>query len=231
MCIIAVSPAGIRQPDTAALRHMFDNNPHGAGYMVARNGRVEISKGYMRWEDFSRAITREAFTAADPVVYHFRISTQAGVNPEMTHPFPLTAFLEKTKILDCTCPIGVAHNGIIQLTSDRRDKEYSDTAHYIAEFLRYLVRTPEDLRKDAILDAIRRTTKSKWALMDGNGYIATVGDFIEEDGVLFSNSTFRAHERRTAFKCKNYTPIRSFFEDDPYADEDDPYADDLAYWR
>ena len=204
MCIIAVSRAGVRQPSMDELRQMFHSNPHGAGYMTARNNRVEFSKGYMTWDEFAHAINYEQFTADDPVVYHFRISTQAGVNPQMTHPFPLTADIRKTKMLEGGCPIGVAHNGIIQLTSDRRDKEYSDTAHYIAEFLRYLVRTPEDLHNEHNLEAIERTTDSKWALMDASGYIATVGRFIEHDGVEFSNGTFRTPLPRKQFRFKGF---------------------------
>ena len=225
MCIICASKAGVNQPTTKQLRTMFEANSHGAGYMVARNGRVEISKGFMTWEDFAHAVNYEHFTAADSVVYHFRISTQAGVNPQMTHPFPLTGAIEKTKLIDCHCPIGVAHNGIISLTSNPRDKVYSDTAHYIAEFLRYLVRSEGDLRNDKILSAIERTTRSKWALMDKTGYIATVGDFIEEGGLLFSNGSFREQRftlsRPTAYNCGNYRGeiIRGFFEDEPY-DED-----------
>lgn len=220
MCIICVSNRGIAQPTVNQMRRMFEANPHGAGYMVARNGRVEASKGFMKWEDFLHAVNYEHFTDDDAVVYHFRISTQAGVNPQMTHPFPLTGVIEKTKLIDFHCPIGVAHNGIIQLTSNRLDREYSDTAHYIAEFLRYLVRTPGDLRNDKILDAIERTTHSKWALMDGDGYIATVGDFIEDDGLLFSNATYR--ETNFKFSPPKNRPevIRGFFEDEPICDED-----------
>jgi len=68
MCIICSSAASVRQPSEAQLRRMFEANPHGAGYMVARNGRVEISKGYMSWAPFIKAIRYEKFTAADPVV-------------------------------------------------------------------------------------------------------------------------------------------------------------------
>jgi hypothetical protein len=220
---------------------MFDNNPHGAGYMVARNGRVEISKGYMTWAEFLRAVNYEKFTAADPVVYHFRISTQAGVNPQMTHPFPLTSDITNTKLLDLTCPIGVAHNGIISLTSNRNDKEYSDTAHYVAEFLRYLVRDYEDMRTPEILSAIERTTHSKWALMDGDGHIETVGKFIEEgDGLLFSNNTYRPHSRVMAggytgtggggnYRYSgNNAVLRGFFEEDPMFEGVD---DNDSVWR
>ena len=213
MCIICASAAGVRQPSEAQLRRMFDSNPHGAGYMVARNGRVEISKGFMSWTPFIKAVRYEKFTAEDPVVYHFRISTQAGVGPEMTHPFPLTSHIEDCKMLDVSCPVGVAHNGIIRLTSDPTDREYSDTAHYIAEFLRFLLRDPDDLRDPAVLDAILRTTESKWAIMDKTGHIAIVGDFINEQGLLFSNSSFRGSSR-----LDNSRAQRNFFDSCPWPD-------------
>ena len=43
MCIICVSKPGVRQPDENTIRTMFYRNPHGAGYMFARDGRVEIA--------------------------------------------------------------------------------------------------------------------------------------------------------------------------------------------
>lgn len=106
MCIICVSKSGVRQPTVTELNTMFRNNPDGAGYMVARHGMVSISKGYMDFGEFLNAVRREHFTERDSVVYHFRISTQAGVNPEMTHPFPLSNRLERMEKLDTTCRIG-----------------------------------------------------------------------------------------------------------------------------
>ena len=43
MCIICVSKSGICQPDESTIRTMFHHNPHGAGYMFARGGRVIIT--------------------------------------------------------------------------------------------------------------------------------------------------------------------------------------------
>ena len=190
MCIICVSPRNVRQPSETIIRTMFDHNPHGAGYMVARDGRVQISKGYMNIDELLQALRVEHFTARDSVVYHFRISTQAGINPEMTHPFPLSNRLEDMKILDLTCRCGIAHNGIIRLTSDSREKEYSDTALFIQRYLRKLVREPADLRDPHVLDMIRLLAQSKFAIMDASGYIATIGDFINVRGLLFSNGSF-----------------------------------------
>ncbi|MGM9640572.1 MAG: hypothetical protein ACI3V3_04325 [Faecousia sp.] len=212
MCIICASAAGVRQPSEAQLRRMFERNPHGAGYMSARGDHVEIHKGFMTFEDFLHAVRYEHFTAEDAVVYHFRISTQAGVGPEMTHPFPLTSHMEDCKLLDVSCPVGVAHNGVIRLTSDYTDMEYSDTAHYVTEFLRFFLRSRDDLDAPDVLEAIRRTTNSRWAILDRDGTIATVGEFINDRGLLFSNDTFRAAGTVRRAKKNNYSNQCDFFD-------------------
>ena len=190
MCIICVSKSGVRQPGEATIRSMFLNNPHGAGYMVARGGRVEIHKGFMNLGDYLRAIRAECFTLQDSVVYHFRISTQAGVNPEMTHPFPLSNQPARLRQLDLRCRIGVAHNGIIRLTSDPNNDQYSDTAIFITDYLSHIIRRRADLRDQRLLDEIFQIAQSKFAIMDSGGYIATVGKFIDERGLLFSNASY-----------------------------------------
>ena len=191
MCIICVSPARTRQPSTSQIKTMFMNNPHGAGYMFAREGRVHIHKGFMDIDSFLNAVKAEHFTAKDSVVYHFRISTQAGVNPEMTHPFPLSNRLLHMKALDVECPCGVAHNGIIQLTSDPSQREYSDTALFITRYMAQMVHGLDDLKDAQLLNRIERLAGSKLAIMDGSGYIATIGHFINERRLLFSNDSYQ----------------------------------------
>lgn len=190
MCIICASPSGVRQPSLSQIRTMFANNPHGAGYMAARNGKVIIHKGFMDIESYLDALKSENFTAEDSVVYHFRISTQAGVCPEMTHPFPLSNQLKLMRELDLACPVGVAHNGIIRMTSDPEETTYSDTALFITRYLRRLLRRPTQLRNQAFMDTIYAMAQSKFAIMDGTGYIATVGPFRNVNGLLFSNDSF-----------------------------------------
>lgn len=191
MCIICVSPARTRQPSISQIKTMFMNNPHGAGYMFAREGRVHIHKGFMDIDSFLSAVKAEHFTAKDSVVYHFRISTQAGVNPEMTHPFPLSNRLPIMKALDVECPCGVAHNGIIRLTSDTSQREYSDTALFITRYMAQMVHGLDDLKDAQLLNRIERLAGSKLAIMDGSGYIATIGHFINERGLLFSNDSYQ----------------------------------------
>lgn len=191
MCIICVSKSGIQQPTDATIRTMFHRNPHGAGYMYARDGKVTIHKGFMNIDDFLAAVHAEHFTAEDSVVYHFRISTQAGVNPAMTHPFPLSNQPRMMRALDLTCRCGIAHNGIIRLTSDPDNKVYSDTAIFITDYLSQIIHRKADLRCSDTLEYIWELAQSKFAIMDGSGYVATIGHFINDRGLLFSNDSYR----------------------------------------
>ena len=190
MCIICVSPTGVRQPSINTIRTMFMRNPHGAGYMYARDGKVHIRKGFMNIGEFLRAIKYERFTEADPVVYHFRISTQAGVGPAMTHPFPLSNHPEHMKALAVNCPCGIAHNGVIKLTSDPTNTEFSDTATFILEYLSDIIHSRTELKNPTVHKLIYQLAQSKFAMMDGSGYIATIGPFIDRNGLLFSNHSF-----------------------------------------
>lgn len=194
MCVICASPKGTRQPSVSEIKSMFSCNPDGAGYMFARDGKVFIHKGFMEIKEFLQAVKAENFTAKDSVVYHFRISTQAGINPQMTHPFPLSNQREYMKALDVHCGCGIAHNGIIELTSNRSEKEYSDTALFIADYLSAILKKPADLHNAEILEWIRCLINSKMAILDGSGYIATIGQFHNDHGLLFSNLNHRFYK-------------------------------------
>ena len=54
------------------------------------------------------------------------------------------------------------------------------------------------------------STNSKWAFMDSTGNIVTVGQFVNEKGLLFSNSTYKAFPKTTII------PPKSFNWDDYY---------------
>lgn len=187
MCVIAVSPKGIRQPTIAELKLMWQTNPHGAGYMIKRKKSVEIHKGFMSWEDFKRAVESEHMTKEQATIYHFRISTQCGITPTMTHPFPLTNHMQSLKALDLNCDIAVAHNGIIPMTTNSNEKEFSDTALFIGKYMSRLIHNTQDLLDENIQTIIKELINSKMAIMDKYGNIVTIGQFFNHDGILLSN--------------------------------------------
>lgn len=190
MSVICVKNKWVRIPTREEIRNMFENNPDGAGYMFVRDNKVIISKGYADLETFQSALDREKFTKRDVVVYHFRTSTQAN-RLEMTHPFPLTSKLELCEELDMACKCGIAHDGIIRMTSNySKEYKYSDTALFITKYLvKFLEDTNDFIDKD-IHAMIKELTNSKWALLDFMGRLETIGEFSNHDGLLFSNYSY-----------------------------------------
>jgi len=191
MCVICISERGVRQPDVDTMQAMWNRNSHGAGYMYQRNGEVIVKKGFMTFKDFCQAVENEHFTAEDPVVYHFRISTQGGINPQMTQPFFFTRDLERTKVLCARTRLGICHNGIIPVTTFS-DREYSDTAHFIAEYLPGIISCVRDIYRPEVQEKIKDLIQSKMAFLDCKGTVTTVGNFItESDGLIYSNSSYK----------------------------------------
>ena len=200
MCVICVKEKGVAFPKIEVFEKMWNHNPHGAGFMYARNGKVHIRKGFMDLYSFLKAIQNENITDDEACVMHFRISTQAGISKEMTHPFPLSDNLEHMEKLSLGCNIGIAHNGIIMLTSNPLEKRYSDTAIFVANYLTRIIRNPNDIHDAYIKDIIFRLAQSKLAIMNGNGDIEMIGAFEKQGELYFSNlyhepSKFAFYER------------------------------------
>ena len=210
MCVICISPKGIRQPNKEEFQAMFNANPHGAGYMfINDDALVEIHKGFMTFDDFWREIKGRKFTKRDVVIYHFRISTQGGVNPYMTHPFPLTANIENTKILDCACPVGIVHNGIIPCTTAPND-EYSDTARFVVEYLSTMITETDDISNPFFQREIAELIQSKMVLLDNQGF-TTIGKFTTDDsGLMYSNMFWQRDLITQRFVKGDYRLFRNY---------------------
>jgi len=193
MCIIAIKKAGCPLPDDGIMETMFKNNPDGAGFMYNHHGKVIIQKGYMNYEAFLKSLrevckTVDTYTTA--MVFHFRIATHGGVNKALCHPFPISAKVSHLKRLHGSYELGIAHNGIIPIEPR---KGISDTQEYILTELSKRAKLYPNFYKSkkhrkAILAEINN---SRMAFLDGNGDVCTVGDFIEENGIIYSNSSYR----------------------------------------
>ena len=192
MCVIAYKPTNEAFPEERIFKNCFDNNPDGAGFMYTFNGKVYIKKGYTTFKSFKAALnkTREITGDKVPYVMHFRIATQ-GYEKTMTHPFPLSSKMANLKKTKYECNIGVAHNGIISLTSDG-SKEYSDTMLFITDYLSLIIRNyswyKDDRTKQLIenlIDASRR------AILDKNGHCQLLGQgWVEDGNIWYSNTSY-----------------------------------------
>lgn len=209
MCIIAIKKIGVDLPKESVFKNCFYNNSDGAGFMYNKDGKVHIRKGFMNYKDFDMAL-KDALKEIKDVkntgmVFHFRITTQGGTKPQNCHPFPISNRDIDLQATQFDTDLGIAHNGIIDLTSGynysrydytlkkyiKRDTHLSDTQLFIRDYL-YGIYQLNNRFYDSEdgLDLIERLIDSKMCFLNADGEIKTVGVFNEKNGMLYSNYTY-----------------------------------------
>ena len=198
MCIIAAKPAGIKMPARNVIENMWMHNSDGAGIMYTSKGRVRIEKGFMTYDAFTKhldELSKKIDLDKISVVMHFRITTHGGTKPENCHPFPVTDSIGMLKKLTCETRLGVAHNGVIDIAPR---KDISDTMEYIASQLAPLYKgVPKFYENKHLMQMVSNAIDSKMAFLLPSGKIYTIGDFVEKDGIMYSNHSF---EYTTSFR-------------------------------
>ena len=207
MCVIAAKPKGIDMMSDEYIQNMWDNNDDGAGFMYADGKDVHISKGYMKFADFKQALKdlgEKVDLKNTALVLHFRIGTAGGNIPANTHPFPITDNVQLLQKLNVKTKLGIAHNGIINIKTHATN--ISDTMEYIVSRLSLIYRENHEFYKSPnIMKLILNATSSKWAFLTPDGTIYTIGDFTEEEGILYSNLTYSY----SGWYTKSYTGVYS----------------------
>ena len=195
MCIIAIKRAGIPFPDEKVFKTMFENNSDGAGFMYNYNNRVIIQKGYMTYQTFIHALkllAEKVDIQNTSVVFYFRIATHGSVCQGLCHPFPLTHKIPVLKHQNTACRIGIVHNGIIPI---KPRNGISDTMEYIASRLTKIEREcPEFYKSKKKRKAILAEINSKMAFLDCDGNVYTVGNFINDNDILYSNDSYKERD-------------------------------------
>ena len=213
MCVIVYKPSGIKMPTQQELHTCFDHNPDGAGYMLPINNKVVIRKGFMTYEDFEKDIKtivrdNNLDPIKTPIICHFRISTQGGVNQALCHPYPICDNYDNMRKLDNICDIGLAHNGIISLTSEsdynlgywdkarkvwvrgsKKNLDHNDTMKFIKDYASLIIDNDtyfaRNRNKCQLLENL--IGYSKLAIMNHKGFVKLIGEFYQRNGVYYSN--------------------------------------------
>lgn len=188
MCVIVYKPEGKALPSMADLRRCFEANPDGAGFMWPAGGWVHIRKGFMDWDGFYKAISKRDFTGV-PLVIHFRITTQGGVQEGLTHPFPVTGEYGAMRSLMQKARCGLAHNGVIALTSDGA-RDHSDTMRFVKDFAHPLLKAKGFWDPDGTISQGlgKIAYGSRLAIMTADGSVRLTGEWHERaDGCMYSN--------------------------------------------
>ena len=220
MCIIVYKPENANMPSKKTLRHCWDNNSDGAGYMFAHNDKVIIKKGFMSFKSLYDSLRNDYTKFHDKsFVIHFRISTQGGVRRDLTHPFPLTENIDDMRLLRTTSDFGVAHNGVITLTSTslyNTTITYNDTMKFISEYLSLIISKPKDLENEKTLKLIQKLAESKLAIMDNSGKVTLIGAFTQNKGCFFSNTSYQAYKPITTTKTYSSDLWDDYYDDWDY---------------
>ena len=182
MCIIAYKPLNVAFPEERILKNCFDNNSDGAGFMYVYDNKVHIRKGFDTFKAFYNALNNTRNITGDnvPFVMHFRIATQ-GYKKTFTHPFPLSSNMDNLNKLKMNCNIGIAHNGIISLTSDG-SHNYSDTMKFISEYLTLIIQSFDYYKNERTKKLIEKLIgNSRLAILDKNNHCELLGQGWIED--------------------------------------------------
>lgn len=245
MCIIVIKEKGVDLPKEQIFKNCFSNNPDGAGFMYNKDGKVIIQKGFMKYKDFKNALDKATSEIKDVkntgMVFHFRITTQGGTNPQNCHPFPLSAEENDLRSTYFETNLGIAHNGIISLTSGYssyyyygakvydKDSHLSDTQIFIRDYLYPISKLNPDFYNDAYgLDLVELLIESKMCFLNEDGDITYVGSFTIDKEILYSNESYKTKRKIYTLpdkKSKNKTNGYSKKQWDRWSDEIDEYDD------
>lgn len=208
MCIIIAKKKGIDLPCKDIIKRCWDRNPQGAGLCFARDGQVHIEKGFMQFEELDsrlEALDEEMNIRESSLIIHFRIATSGRTDEGNCHPFPVTDDAEAIRSKSVTSDLAMAHNGVIQDFSMLQSK-YSDTQHFIMKVVMplYNMNAKHDFyREEKIRYLLSKSVNgSRLAFMNGDGEIYTIGKWIEDDGILYSNDGYQGTVKKARKRAK-----------------------------
>lgn len=206
MCIAIVSEPNVELPSEEILKHCFDSNSDGGGFVhyVAEEQLWHGYKGFMTWDEWWTAFDSMQFKAEDCVAMHFRIGT-SGRAPDKrgiyggeaakhcTHPFPISKDKETLDLLSFKSEGCVVHNGVV----GKGHGIYSDTQQAIWEHIAVLWPYAEEdddvyrLLKE-LLDCGPRYAGSRWFIGSGSNYYL-LGGWVEDKDtkIMYSHDGYK----------------------------------------
>lgn len=187
MCIAFVIPKeeSFQLPSDEEWARMEEQNPDGGGLGWAEQGSARWLKGLT-----GKEIQNHLDILPRPLFVHFRLgSVDPKRDPALTHPFPITRAVSSD--LSGFAPSIMMHNGHWYgwqqaythacWVRAMPDGPWSDT-----RFAAFLMARHEHSRVFSEMG-----TKNKVAIMNHRGDFTLLGDWVKEQGILYSNLTWK----------------------------------------
>ena len=219
MCIIVAKEKGVQLPTKNTLKKCFENNSDGAGLMYVKDNKVIIEKGFMSFGDFwhkIKSLKREfnSDLTDKALVMHFRIGTHGENDKATTHPFPISGNASDLRATYFETDIAMAHNGI--MSSYNYDKVLSDTQSFIKDYVSVFKELNKNfIKNERVVNLITQNANiksNKLCFLDKDENIYWYGDKVIDNGIIYSNSTFKS-ERYTNY---NYKYSYNWYDDYDY---------------
>ncbi len=219
MCVIVAKKAGVEFPNNEILENCFRYNSDGAGIMFADNGEVQAIKGLQTEKAFFSIYEKikRKYGKETAFCFHFRIGTHGEKkSPHFTHPFPLSNSPAELKALKFSGNMGIMHNGIIYNYSRNTNSGLSDTMEFIADIAYPLLKKNSDALAEPNLSVFSNILDgSRLCVMHGNGKIQLIGNYVEDNGIYYSNNSYKKQEISSSYysgKFNGYYSDRSNFK-------------------
>jgi len=188
MCIIVCKPGDHPIPEDDILSECWSHNNDGAGYMYPREGSVHINKGFMKLQSLVKSLKGLPGDIKNgPIIIHFRKATHGNRDGGNTHPFPVCGDYNAMRKTRNVCDIAVTHNGVLSITPE--EKQASDTMAFIKHVIHENPTWLFDSVRPVVFDMA--IGSNKFATMTGAGRIIKIGSFTDDDGISYSNTTYK----------------------------------------
>lgn len=204
MCIAIVKKRGVCMPTEETLNICFENNPHGCGYTICRDGRNYIYKGFMTLSELMDSFKKIKPHQSESVMIHFRVASVGSINKSNCHPFVVSNKYEMMKKLEVKTKLPtLVHNGTFKFFGEHKN-DYSDTMQF-NKMMAVLFQDQEYYfykSLDNFIDHYVKGNNCRVAVMYKNGLIDMFGNWIKDEktNLYFSNENYRFITDRFAVK-------------------------------
>lgn len=201
MCIAIVKPKDKIIPKEV-LRTCAEANPDGMGFAYCKGNTIYMYKNLNDFEKFYEKYA-EVETTSNMLI-HFRIATHGNVEINNCHPF----VLNKRMVL--------IHNGIISGYGSKTENK-SDTKDFIEKVIGNISYKQWDNPsfRQLVGEAIGY---SKFGILDVTGKYFIINEHkgFWDDGVWYSNKSYKPKEVVTTKKSSVYDYSKRYDDDDEY---------------
>ena len=204
MCIAIVKKRGVNMPTDETLNICYENNPHGCGYTINRNGKNYIYKGFMKLSELMDSFKQTQPHQSETVMIHFRVASVGSINKSNCHPFVVTSKYENMQKLNIVTNLPImVHNGTFKFFGETKN-DYSDTMQFnklVSEIIQdseYFYNKPVD----NFLKHYIEGNNCRVAFMFKNGFVDLYGKWIKDKvtNLYFSNENYKFITERFANK-------------------------------